>query len=261
MLDFVDIATPPRDHALVAHAAFEHGLDVLCETPLALVVADVESLIDHAMRARRVLFPCHPYKHAPVLKVVRTLLEREQIGIPHLVTFQLFRETHPRGAAGFHPEWRRERRYSGGGVGMDDGSHALYLAFDWLRSYPTSISARAESAQALDTEDDFICSVRFPTGVATVHLSWTAGVPKAMYTIHGDLGAISVEDDRIEIAKAISSEGKTGWEFERRVVPSRWGDRCHPDWFVTLLDDFVTAIEIGGTWLGRKRGMHWLACS
>src|SRR6185312_13185737 len=34
-LDFVDISTPPCDHAAVAHAAFDRGLHVLCEKPLA----------------------------------------------------------------------------------------------------------------------------------------------------------------------------------------------------------------------------------
>src|SRR4051812_39429117 len=34
-LDFVDIATPPCDHAGIAHAAFDHGLHVICEKPLA----------------------------------------------------------------------------------------------------------------------------------------------------------------------------------------------------------------------------------
>src|SRR5262245_29803976 len=34
-LDFVDIATPPSDHAAIAHAALDAGLHVLCEKPLA----------------------------------------------------------------------------------------------------------------------------------------------------------------------------------------------------------------------------------
>src|SRR5262245_59844655 len=34
-LDFIDIATPPSEHAAVAHAGLDRGLHVLCEKPLA----------------------------------------------------------------------------------------------------------------------------------------------------------------------------------------------------------------------------------
>src|SRR6516165_5230223 len=34
-LDFVDIATPPSDHAVIALEALQRGLHVLCEKPLA----------------------------------------------------------------------------------------------------------------------------------------------------------------------------------------------------------------------------------
>src|SRR5579883_1716733 len=47
-LDFVDIATPPCDHAAIAHAAFEHGLHVFCEKPIATSGADARSMLDHA---------------------------------------------------------------------------------------------------------------------------------------------------------------------------------------------------------------------
>src|SRR4051812_29695521 len=33
-LDFVDVATPPSEHAGIAHAALDRGLHVLCEKPL-----------------------------------------------------------------------------------------------------------------------------------------------------------------------------------------------------------------------------------
>src|SRR6516225_3691420 len=39
-LDFVDIATPPSDHAPVAVAALQRGLHVLCEKPLAATIDD-----------------------------------------------------------------------------------------------------------------------------------------------------------------------------------------------------------------------------
>jgi predicted dehydrogenase len=252
-LDFVDIAVPPADHAAVAHAALDRGVHVLCEKPLATTIDEARSMLRHAAEAERVIFPCHNYKHAPVIKTVRAALDAGRIGKVHLVTLQTFRNTHARGVADWRPNWRRERRYSGGGIAMDHGSHTFYLAFEWLKSYPTSISARATAMAPFDTEDDFSCSLKFPTGVASAHLSWTAGVRKVLYTIHGDRGAVRVEDDAIEIATQIPAEGadprtagdgaSARWDFDRKDIPSNWMDSSHVTWFNSLFDDFKGAIE------------------
>jgi predicted dehydrogenase len=252
-LDFVDIAVPPADHAPVAHAALDQGLHVLCEKPLATSIDEARSMLRHAVEAGRVLYPCHNYKHAPVIKTVRSALDAGKIGKVHLVTLQTFRNTHARGVSEWRPNWRRERKYSGGGIAMDHGSHTFYLAFEWLKSYPTSISARATAMAPFDTEDDFSCSLKFPTGVASAHLSWTAGVRKVIYTIHGDRGAIRVEDDAIEIASLLPSESKRGdgdgagakWQFDRKEISSDWMDSSHVTWFNSLFDDFKGAIDRG----------------
>ncbi len=252
-LDFVDIAVPPVDHAPVAHAALDQGLHVLCEKPLATSIDEARSMLRHAAEAGRVLYPCHNYKHAPVIKTVRSALDAGKIGKVHLVTLQTFRNTHARGVSEWRPNWRRERKYSGGGIAMDHGSHTFYLAFEWLKSYPTSISARATAMAPFDTEDDFSCSLKFPTGVASAHLSWTAGVRKVIYTIHGDRGAIRVEDDAIEIASLLPSESKRGdgdgtaakWHFDRKEISSDWMDSSHVTWFNSLFDDFKGAIDRG----------------
>src|SRR5580704_10824805 len=39
-LDFVDICVPPSEHARFAHLAFDRGLHVLCEKPLATTPED-----------------------------------------------------------------------------------------------------------------------------------------------------------------------------------------------------------------------------
>ena len=65
------------------------------------------------------------------------------IGRVRLVTLQTFRTTHARRNRYGAPDWRRERRWSGGGIAMDHGSHTCsYLAFDWLKSYPTADLSR-----------------------------------------------------------------------------------------------------------------------
>jgi predicted dehydrogenase len=257
-LDFVDIATPPAEHAAVARAALARGLHVLCEKPLATTIADAREMLALARASRRVLFPCHNYKHAPVIRAVRRVIDAGDIGRVHLVTLQTFRNTHARGVEEWRPDWRREHRYSGGGIAMDHGSHTFYLAFEWLRAYPTAISARMSSAGAPghpDTEDDLSCSLRFPTGVASAHLSWRAGVRKVLYTIHGERGAIRVEDDNVEVARARArADGTTAaseWSFERLDVPSDWMDSSHVTWFNSLFDDFKRQIA-KGEWVGRE---------
>jgi predicted dehydrogenase len=244
-LDFIDITTPPSEHARIARAALARGLHVLCEKPVATTADDVRIMIADAQRARRVLFPSHNYKHAPVIAAVRRIIDAGTIGRVRLVTLQTFRTTHARGVPEWRPDWRRERRWSGGGVAMDHGSHTFYLAFDWLRAYPISISARATTLGRFDTEDNLSCTMTFPEGLATAELSWTAGVRKVIYTIHGERGAIRVEDDDLEVSARRPSAGGhiVIQERSRQRVSSEWSDASHSKWFESLFAQFVRTMR------------------
>src|SRR6185312_6557419 len=241
-LDFVDIATPPKDHAPIARDAIARGLHVLCEKPLATSAREAESVLEAALKQRRVFFPVHNYKHAPSMRAVRDIIDSGRIGAVNLVTLDTFRTQHARGVADWLPDWRRIRSYAGGGIAMDHGAHTFYLTFDWLGSHPLSITAKMSSQGAYDTEDNFTCTVTFPTGVAMARLTWNAAVRKVIYTIHGDNGAIRLEDDDVEITE----RGPNGKPLvERRSIASHWGDASHKEWFGAILDRFGTAIDAG----------------
>jgi predicted dehydrogenase len=245
-LDFVDICLPPAYHARFAHVALDRGLHVLCEKPLATTAEDARAMLEHAVRARRVLFPCHNYKHAPVIRAVRRTLDTGVIGKVNLVTLHTFRTTHARGVSDWRPDWRRERRYSGGGIAMDHGSHTFYLAFEWLGGHPTAISAKMTTPPGYDTEDNLSCAITFPEGLASAHLTWTAGVRKVIYTIQGSTGAIRVEDDDVEVCvmtRAPGNGGKASFERNVECVSSQWMDAGHPAWFASLLPQFFEAIR------------------
>jgi predicted dehydrogenase len=246
-LDFLDVATPPYAHAEIARAALGRGLHVLCEKPLATTLADATRLVQTAERAERVLFPVENYRHAPVIVAVRQVLDSGLIGPIHDVTLSTFRNTHARGVREWNPDWRREIRYAGGGVAMDHGSHTFYLAFEWLRSYPTAITAKMRTGGNFDTEDTLVATVTFPTGLAAVHLTWTAGVRKVIYTLHGERGAIRVEDDDIEVAimgePARDSSGRHAWELKTKKVASEWMDAGHAVWFRSMFEDFASAMD------------------
>jgi predicted dehydrogenase len=248
-LDFIDIATPPCDHAEIARAGFNAGLHVICEKPMATTVEDARAMLFHARRSERVLFPCHNYKHAPVVKTIRGIIESGQIGKVRSVTLQTFRNTHAKGVEEWRTDWRREKRFSGGGIAMDHGSHSFYLCFDWLGSYPTAVTAKMNTLESQwDTEDNFSTVLTFPNGLAHAHLTWTAGVRKVIYSVQGDRGAITVDDDDVQVARMVSEKNgsvtpKISWKVEKSVVASHWMDASHVTWFESLFEEFQRAIE------------------
>jgi predicted dehydrogenase len=239
-LDFVDVCTPPSEHMNVSLAAFTRGLHVLCEKPLAMTPIEAQRMADGAMRAQRVLFPAHSYRHAPVIRTVRGLLSRDLIGTVHMATIDTFRTGHARGVPEWRPDWRRNPIYSGAGILMDHGPHTSYLAFEWLSGYPTSVSSWARSVQGDAVEDDATCTMVFPQGIARAHLSWNAGFRRVIYTLHGDRGAIRVEDDEVELVVRVpSGESRS----EKSAQPSDWKDPGHGPWFEGVLHEFAQAIR------------------
>ena len=258
-LDFVDISTPPCDHAKIAHAAFDSGLHVLCEKPLTTSIKDAHSMLKHAKDARRVLFPCHNYKHAPVVKTIREIIESGKIGRVRSLTLNTYRNTHAKGVTEWNTHWRRQHKYSGGGIAMDHGSHTFYLTFDWLGSYPTAVTAKMSNLDKNehDTEDNFTAVLSFPTGIAHAHLTWTAGVRKVIYTVQGERGAITVDDDDLQLATMESTggpdvaQGAVTWKVEKKSISSHWMDASHVSWFNSLFDQFKTAIK-DGDYVGKE---------
>jgi predicted dehydrogenase len=246
-LNFVDISTPPCDHAAIAHAALDRGFHVLCEKPLTCTAEEGGALLEHARRAQRVIFPCHNYKHAPMIKTIREILRSGRIGKIRAATLNTYRNTHARGVTEWNSNWRRDSRFSGGGIAMDHGSHNFYLTFDWFGSYPISVKAEMSNLDPgqYDTEDDFTAVLTFPAGLADVHLTWTAGVRKIIYRIQGEKGAITVEDDDLQIEAGNGTHNAVNGNGEKFFIGSHWADASHASWFDSLFKQFRDAMDCG----------------
>jgi predicted dehydrogenase len=102
---------------------------------------------------------------------------------------------------------------------------------------------------AFDTEDNFSCTLTFPTGTAVAQLTWNAGVRKVQYTLHGERGAIMIEDDDIQLA--VRGTGAAQPTVERMNAASNWMDASHAAWFKTLQLEFATAI-VAGEFVGKS---------
>src|SRR5690606_18599639 len=96
---------------------------------------------------------------------------------------------------------------------------------------------------------EFTAELTFPTGLADVHLSWTAGARKLLYAVEGETGAIRMEDDDLQIETMNGNHGRglerAAGEVERRSLCSDWADASHAGWFSALFDEFRAAIERG----------------
>jgi predicted dehydrogenase len=249
-LDFIDIATPPSEHFTIAEEALRRGIHVLCEKPLTTDESDAERLVDRAVEARRVIFPCHNYKFAPTIRAIGDAIVSGRIGRVRSVTLATLRPTHAKGVPEWNPHWRRQQRWSGGGIAMDHGSHTFYLAFDWLNAWPTSLTAKMvnQEPNVWDTEDDFAATLMFPgSRTAHVHMTWTAGARSVIYTIHGERGAIIARDDDIEVLTQgqAATTGEMKWEVDHLVASSSWMDASHTEWFNAMFDRFLAAVESG----------------
>ena len=237
-LEFIDISTPPVHHAEIALAALAKGVHVLCEKPLTTSVAEAKSLVEAARKHRRVVFPAHNYKHAPVVKFALETIQSGRIGTVRAVTLNTFRTTHAKGVPEWRTDWRRDKKTSGGGIAMDHGSHSFYLTFAWLGTLPTHVTAKALTLdKQWDTEDNLNCVLTFPNGYAHTFLTWTAGVRKVVYSLQGTKGALVIDDDAWEL----TCDGKT----EKGMIESDWMDASHTKWFNSLFDQFKTAIASG----------------
>lgn len=76
----VVVAAPAVAHGAIARAALEAGKDVLVEKPLALDVAEAESLVGRALARGRVLMVGHVLRYHPAFEALARLVAQGRLG-------------------------------------------------------------------------------------------------------------------------------------------------------------------------------------
>ena len=80
----VVITTDARAHHIVAGQAFDLGLHVLCEKPLALTVRGCNHILEAQKRSGKILSVAENYRRDPMSRLTKALLEVGGIGQPQL---------------------------------------------------------------------------------------------------------------------------------------------------------------------------------
>ncbi len=79
-IDFVSIVTPNHTHYEVAKCFLEHGINVVCEKPFTLTVAEAEELKAIAEQNDKEVCVTYTYAHYPIMRECRHLIESGVIG-------------------------------------------------------------------------------------------------------------------------------------------------------------------------------------
>ena len=136
-LDVVVIATPNDSHYPISMKAFDAGLHVLCEKPIALTYAQAQEMADTAdAKGLKTSVP-FTYSYMPTARYLKELIDDGYIGRPYHLNLRYYTSFAREGDY----RWRFDRKIAGSGVLGDIGSHFLYIA-EWLYGEISAISCR-----------------------------------------------------------------------------------------------------------------------
>ena len=224
-IDFVDICTPPALHGAPMRDALGHGWNVLCEKPLLLDLKELEEVRSISRESGRAIVPVHNWKYAPIVRRATEALRSGAIGPLREIEIETLRIEDCAAVDPDHPNWRREPALSGGGILMDHGWHAIYLARDWFGEDPVDVEAELHRA-AIGIEDEATLTLGFPKGRAKIFLTWRADRRKNTMRLIGERGEIAIDDDTLRI-------GGEEIRFERALSAGSH----HADWFAAMLPE------------------------
>ena len=211
-IDAVIIATPNNMHMQYSLQALEHGLNVLCEKPVAFYSHEVKQLMNSAKGKNRLFIPGFVNRFRYDIMKIHELIQSKKIGgIVSIEAGWLRRSGIPRPGT-----WFTSKSHSGGGVLIDLGSHVIDICLmmlgDQVPLSVTLITSRQDKREQklnaqwfnedyigefkVDVEDTAVARVEFNNNVLLdLKLSWAADIEGdcTYFIIHGSKGSIKLK--------------------------------------------------------------------
>ncbi len=231
-IDFIDICTPPALHGHPMLEAIARGWHVLCEKPFLLDPAAVDLVRANAARARVAVVPVDNWKYAPIVRRATEALRFGAIGELRHVEIETSRFKNAASVDPARPNWRRDPAISGGGILMDHGWHAVYLALHWFAQPASAVGAVLHHPPGGGVEDEATVTITFPAGEATIALTWNGTDRWNSMRLLGERGEIVIADNVLQVRGATAST-------ERFGVALSAGSH-HADWFSAMLPDVAS---------------------
>ena len=234
-VDAAIVAVPPRFHAPVAIELMRMGIDVLCEKPLAITVADGRRMAEVARETQRVLAVALMMRFFPHNRWLADLVEDGEIGSVQEVIVE----------DGAPLDWPMasnsyfDRAATGGGVLFDTGVHLLDRVL-WLFGDIDDLAYEDDSFGGFETNARL--TGRLAIGGRPVptrmEFSWSHRLPRGIRVV-GERGTLeaSTADPRTLTLHRRARRGPMAMQI---ACAPHWDGRSH---YRAQLDDFIGAVR------------------
>lgn len=221
-LDAVDICTPNYLHSIIAVAALNKGINVFCEKPDAVSVAEAQKMSDAAEKSGKTLMVMRNNRYNDYSKFLKKYIAEGKMGEIYTARCGWRRRRGIPGKGG----WFTTKAQSGGGPLIDLGVHMIDLAI-WLMGNPKPVAVsgatyckfadsdtqadsehskfgEASAEGTFDVEDLAMGFIRFDNGCTMqIEFSWASNIEreKVFVELRGTKAGASTDttDDKFKI--------------------------------------------------------------
>lgn len=251
LVDAILIATPHYPHPVIMMAAFERGIHVLSEKPVAVTVGQARQMNQSAAKHPELKFAgMFMMRASGLYSKVRDLVQSGEIGQITRLTWIVtdwFRTWAYYASGGWRATWDGE----GGGVLLNQCPHNLDLMCWILDMVPKRVTAVAYIGKThpIEVEDEVSAIMEYPNG-ATGHFITTTGEAPGTNRLEivGDRGKLVCEKGKLTFRRtreSVSEYNRTS--PERFKAPEAWDIEIPvpanpPDLHAAITQNFVRAI-------------------
>jgi len=200
LAEAVLIATPHPAHPDAAVAAFQAGLHVLCEKPLAERVSKVDRINAAADKAGTVFSVMFQHRLDATKRRLRRAIQEGVLGritrMHHVATSSYRAQSYYDSGA-----WRGTWAGEGGGVLMNQAPHALDQVY-WHMGPARRVTARCRTTDVhtIEVEDDAEALIEFASGAVGFFATATCELPGvSRIEIYGDRGLLVLADGELTL--------------------------------------------------------------
>lgn len=207
LCDAVIIATPHYDHSLIGIRAFECGLHILSEKPMAVQLSEAYAFAKAADQSGKAFCVMFNQRTNPVFAKARELVQSGFLGelkrINWIIT-NWYRTQHYYDSGDWRASWSGE----GGGVLMNQAPHNLDL-LQWICGMPKRIMAKCDVGKyhQIEVEDEALLIGEYENGATLLFHTSTGEFPGTnRLEIAGDRGKIVMEKGILKFWRLHESE-------------------------------------------------------